>query len=240
MMFPFLTGKNKARFHTTDSRHPSFEETLLPHHPLDERDHQTLKTVLGTDLYEKLRHSRHQDGLCHADTILKMIEAANSKVGSITSRLMNLCATIQKTPLGIIGGVIANGLNFGVPFYEGIKGNVNSYDKSQLLEHGVPKNAIAVVISALQGAIDPNSKQALSAKTFFGIGEFGGSNHAFAVLHVDHENGQVLCCDLDPYRQNADGTDKDVYFKVDKETFRKQVIPRLNGVLAIKKQEEAE
>ncbi|HEX7635783.1 MAG TPA: hypothetical protein VF427_10950 [Noviherbaspirillum sp.] len=243
MNFSSLRGNDKAQFHSTGSRNASFEDTLLPHDPLNEEDRQTLKAVLGTDLYEKLRHSRHQDGLCHADTILKMIGAANSKASSVTSRLMNLCATAtqrQKIPLGFIGALIANGLNFGVPFFESIKGDVYSCGKSQLLEHGVPKDAIAVVICAWQGAIDPDSKQAQSAKSFFDIGQLGGANHAFAVLHVDHENGQVLCCDLDPYRQNADGTDKDVYFKVDKETFQKQVIPRFNGVLAIKKQEAAE
>lgn len=239
---PSLRGNDKAQPYSTGSRGVSFEETLLPHDPLNERDRQTLKAVLGTDLYEKLRHSRHQDGLCHADTILKIIEVANSKASSVTSRLMDLCATTQrqKASLGFIKALIANGLNFGVPFFESIKGNAYSYDKSQLLEHGVPKDAIAVVICAWQGAIDLDSKQARSAKSFFDIGQFGGANHAFAVLHVDHENDQVLCCDLDPYRQNADGTDKEVYFKVDKETFQKQVIPRLNGVLAIKKQEEAE
>lgn len=243
--FSSLSGKDKARSYSTDSGNTSFEKALLPHHPLDEKDHQTLKAVLGADLYEKLRHSRHQPGLCHADTTIKMIEAANGEVSPITSRLMNLSTAIAKTPFpfGYIGGVIGNVLNLGVPFYEGMKGNSSSYDKSQLLEHGVPKDSIAVVISATQGAIDPDSKQASAMSITFDIPQGGGSsagNHAFAVLHVDHENGQMLCCDLDPYRQNADGTDKDVYFKVGKETFQERVFPRFNGVMAIKKQEAAE
>lgn len=243
---PSLTRRNEARSYSTDSHHTSFEGTLLPHHPLNEEDHQTLKAVLGPDIYEKLRHSRHQGGLCHADTTVKIIEAAKGKVSSITTDLINFSAKVgkQKGPLGFIGGLfVGNALNIGVPFYEGVKGNSYSYGKSQLLEQGVPKDAIAIVISATQGAIDPDSKQALSANAFFKInaGTGGGANHAFAVLHVDHENGQLLCCDLDPYRQNADGTDKDVYFKVDKETFEKRVIPRLfNGVMAIKKQKDDE
>ncbi len=240
--FPSLTRKDGTRTYSTSSHPTSFEETLLPHHSLNEEDHQTLKAVLGSDVYEKLRHSRHQSGLCHADTTIKIIEAANGKVSPMTSDLMNYSVTIakQKGPHSIIGGVIGNMLNVGVPFYEGKKGNSYSYDKSDLLEHGVPKDALAVVISAVQGAIDPKSKQAQAASNFFGVnaGASRGSNHAFAVLHVDHENDQMLCCDLDPYRQNADGTDKDVYFKVDKETFQKRVLPRLvNGVMAIKKQQ---
>ena len=243
--FPSLTRKDGTRAYSTDSHHTSFEETLLPHHSLNEKDHQTLKAVLGAGVYEKLRHSRHQSGLCHADTTIKIIEAANGKVSSIASNLMDYSVTIgnQKGPHSILGGVIANVLNVGVPFYEGRKGNSYAYDKSDLLEHGVPKDAIAVVISAVQGAIDPESKQAKAAKNFFGLnaGASRGSNHAFAVLHVDHENDQMLCCDLDPYRQNTDGIDKDIYFKVDKETFQKRVLPRLvNGVMAIKKQQDDE
>lgn len=238
--FPSLTRKNEVRAYSTGSHNISFEDTLLPHHPLNEEDRQTLKAVLGADLYEKLRHSRHQNGLCHADTTVKMIEAANGKVSSVTSNLIHFSVTAgnQKAPLNVIGAIVGNALNFGVPLYEGIQGNSYAYDKSQLLEHGVPKDAVAVVISAVQGAIDPDSKQALAASVSFKAlaGEDRGANHAFAVLHVDHKNGQVLCCDLDPYRQNADGTDKDVYFKVDKETFDKRVLPRLfNGVMAIKK-----
>lgn len=240
---PPLTRKDGTRAYSTDSHLPSFEETLLPHHSLNKEDHQTLKAVLGADVYEKLRHSRHQSGLCHADTTIKIIEAVNGKVSSITSDLVNYSVTIgnQKGPHSIIGGIIANILNVGVPFYEGRKGSSYAYDKAKLLKHGVPDDAIAVVISAVQGAIDPESKQAKAAKNFFGLnaGASRGSNHAFAVLHVDQENRQMLCCDLDPYRQNADGSDKDVYFKVDKDTFDKRVLPRLiNGVMAIKKQQD--
>lgn len=150
-----------------------------------------------------------------------------SKLIDVTDRLRENGLEVFAQPLGVL-------LNLTVPFGEMLKKNSYRYSKNQLLEKGVPEDCVGVVVSAWQGALDPESEQAKTAKTSFDIGELGDANHAFIVLHVDQDKREVLCCDLDPARfDEEEGKEKDVFFKVSKEMFNERVIPF--AVMAIRK-----
>jgi hypothetical protein len=217
----------------------TFEKTLLPHHPITATDTEKLKKLLGPDVFEKIRKSRHKEGLCHSDTAITFIEAAKRTIDPTTMTLMDFPDSLRAQGSGffhylsmLFGGL----LNACVPLQQNYSGNTVLYSKQALIEHGVPEDCLAIIVSGSRGMIDPHSKHARSARYFFNAGEAGGASHAFAVLSVDKEAGQLLCCDLDPHRKNDDGSDRDVFFKIDIDTFEKRTLPYwIAGVMAVPK-----
>lgn len=235
MSMPLLPAAKKS----IEPSVTTFEKTLLPHHPINATDTEKLKKLLGPDVFEKIRKSRHKEGLCHSDTAITFIEAAERTIDPTTATLMDVPDHLRAQGSGffhylsmIFGGL----LNACVPLQQNYSGNTVPYSKQALIEHGVPEDCLAIIVSGSRGMIDPHSKHARSARYFFNAGEAGGASHAFAVLHVDKEAGQLLCCDLDPHRKNDDGSDRDVFFKIDIDTFEKRTLPYwIAGVMAVPK-----
>jgi hypothetical protein len=198
---------------------------LLPHEALEPEEMQKLKDRIGEKVFDALSGFRHRDGLCHSDTALKLIKVAGQQPTQMLAKVRNLIKGNRLTCQMI--GAALNAYTIGI---EANLKKAKHYSMEELLEHGVPSDCVGVVISAIGGVIDPASKQALTAKMHFDANlDFSSFNHAIAVLGI--ESPWVYCFDGDPHRDQ-----QDPFFKVDVNTFRDTVLPRIFfGVMAIPK-----
>jgi hypothetical protein len=240
---PTLRQRDTEETNTSETRHEDHVEEFLTHLHIDPEDHKTLKALLGEASYTMIKNAVSVSGVRHADALHLMIVAAG---GESTCNLLTDLVRAMPVSAGSLKNnstpsEMKKTLSRLLPMQEISNGNVRTYTKQSLVNEGIPKDCIGVLVYTKTDPLAYRRLQHCASDQKFPGSDEGHDGLVFAVLSVDHENDKMLCRDFNTKYKMEDSHPDGNFFQVSISAFDHIIESRLiGGMLAIHKHNGAQ